>query len=68
MSVTKKEMFCLNLWKQSQSVSELFENITVKIRFIRCKYMKAKQPYFKYALAEIINNWLLEIIGVKTNG
>ena len=30
--------------------------------------MKAEQPYFKYALAEIINNWLLEIIGVKTNG
>ena len=34
MPVTEKEMLYLNLWKQAQRVSDLFENITVKIRFI----------------------------------
>ena len=46
MQVTQKEIFCLDSWKQSQSVSDSFGNITIKIRFIHCKYTKAKQTYF----------------------
>ena len=46
MPVTEKEMLYLNLWKQAQRVSDLFENISVKIRFIYCKHMKAEQTYF----------------------
>ena len=40
MLVTKK-MFFSSLSKQWQSVSDSFENIAVKIRFIPYKYMKA---------------------------
>ena len=42
MSVAQK-MLCLNLRKPSQMVSDSSENITVKIKFIHCKHMKAEQ-------------------------
>ena len=46
MSVTQKEMLCLNLWKQSQRVSDSFENMTVKIRFIHYKPYESREDIF----------------------
>ena len=61
MSVAQKEMLYLNLWKQSQRVSDSFENMTVKIRFIDYKPCESREDIF------LSTHRLLEIFGVKKN-
>ena len=46
MSVTHKKNALFKLMKESQIVSDSFESMTVKIRFIHYKPMKAEQTYF----------------------
>ena len=45
VSVTQKNAL-FKLMKESQMVSDSFESMTVKIRFIHYKPMKAEQTYF----------------------
>ena len=58
VSDTKRNSLIIKLMKtftESHRVSDSFQNITVKIRFIHCQYIKQIIDISKYGVAEITN-------------